>query len=108
MTRVAAIFFPQINAAFVSVCVIAYMLNTLALIAPFWLAATYVENRLLIANSGFLLNSIFTAINVFWIESKLAIAIDQQSDDVLSVGFGICIARLLAYLLTGFALAAIY
>lgn len=56
-----------------------YVLNLLSLMLPYYLAANSQSWALTLSNSGFLLNTIVTFINLFVVEKKLASILDSQS-----------------------------
>lgn len=72
--------------------------NLVGLTLPMIWSATYPELRLTLANTGFLFNSIFTVINVFIVESRIANLIDDRSAIMMSLMERIFLARLLAAL----------
>lgn len=73
--------------------------NLLGLTAPWVASATFPELRLTLANTSFLFNTIFTVINVFYIEHKLAHLIDRNIDQIHGLVSGIIFARLIAFFL---------
>lgn len=61
---------------------IATVLNLIGLTLPIIWSANFPQFRLTLANSGFIFNSLFTAINVFVVESYIASLIDRKSIEI--------------------------
>jgi hypothetical protein len=60
-----------------------YILNLLSLMLPYYLAANSQSWTLTLSNSGFLLNTIVTFINLFVVEKKLASILDSKSQQLV-------------------------
>ena len=71
------------------------IVNIAGLTLPLFLAGQFPEYRLTLANTGFVLNSISTVINVFYIENRLAVAFDGKGGEIDNIVMVINIARLL-------------
>lgn len=78
---------------------LATVFNLMGLTVPWIASAAYPELRLTLANTSFLFNTLFTVINVFYIEHKLSIIIDQGSERIHGFVSGVTFARLLAFFL---------
>jgi hypothetical protein len=88
---------------------VATVFGLLGLSLPMLMSAAYPQLRLTLANTGFLFNSVFTIISVFFIESYFARLVDQnESFEKASMFVGlIFLMRLLAAAATfGVLLAA--
>lgn len=70
----------------------------LGLTIPLLAGILFLEYRLLLSNSSFLFNTIYTMIMVFYLESKLAKLIDESSENIKAAAFNIIIGRVLAYI----------
>ena len=77
---------------------LASSLNLLGITIPLLLGSIYTDYRLTLANSGFLFNTIYTIVNVFFIESLIAKKIDEKNKDLNIFVFGIYIFRTFAIL----------
>lgn len=77
--------------------VLANIFNLMGLSVPLLLSAEFPKYRLSVANTGFLFNTIFTVINVFYIESYLAKMIDEKSFKMSAFVSFLLLARLIAY-----------
>lgn len=75
---------------------LATIFNLLGLTLPWVAGAKYPEYRLTLANSSFLFNTIFTIVNVFYIEHRFARLADNGSNEVHGFVSGIIIARFFA------------
>ncbi len=70
--------------------------NLLGLTLP-WLAGSYYQEfRLTLANMSFVFNSIFTIINVYYIEHRFALAVDEEASEIHSFLFSIVVSRIFA------------
>lgn len=82
---------------------LAQIFNLLGLTLPFVLGAIYPDYRLTLANSSFILNSIYTLITVYYIENSFAREIDEKSSKlemfVFSLMFSRVPANVIAFLL---------
>jgi hypothetical protein len=81
----------------INLSIIASLFNTLGLTIPFLLASTYPEYRLTLSNTGFLFNTIFTILNVFFIENRLARLIDSNNPTLTWFASKLIISRTLSY-----------
>ena len=84
----------------------ATVLNLLGLTVPWIASATFPELRLTLANTSFLFNTLFTVINVFYIEHKLAQIVDEATEEIHGFVVGVIFARLMAFLAAVIALLA--
>lgn len=76
---------------------LATLCNILGLTLPFLLANNMPEYRLTLANTGFLLNAVFTLINVILLEGRYALLIDSGSHrDAYVFVVRVFLSRLLA------------
>ena len=75
---------------------LASSLNLLGITIPLLLGSIYIDYRLTLANSGFLFNTIYTIVNVFFIESLIAKKIDENDHHLNLFVLGIYIFRTLA------------
>jgi hypothetical protein len=73
--------------------------NLLGLTVPWVAGATYPNLRLTLTNTSFLFNTIFTVINVFYIEHKLAQLIDTDFSQIHGFVSGVIAARLVSFLM---------
>lgn len=79
-------------------------LGVLGLLIP-WVVATYLyEIRLFVGQTGFVFNTIFTLINVFYIEKSLARSFDMRDEGVFNLVFVIIFGRILGVLMTIFTM----
>lgn len=83
---------------------IATTFNNLGLTIPWIAASIFPDFRLTLANTSFLFNTIFTVINVFYIEQKLASIIDANHVDLENFTSGLIIARAGALAVTGISI----
>lgn len=83
---------------------VATALNLLGLTLPWIASATFPELRLTLANTSFVFNTLFTIINVFYIEHKLAQIVDEGSAHIHGFVIGVIFARLMAFLVVVFGL----
>lgn len=90
---------PIVVAAF-----LATIFNILGLTLPWVAAATFPEQRLTLANTSFLFNTVFTVINVFFIEHRFARLIDAEAVKIHGFVAGVIMARLLAFFIVGIGL----
>lgn len=75
--------------------------NLLGLTIPWVAAASMPEMRLTLANTSFLFNTIFTVINVFYIEHLFARLADKRDSNIHQFVAAVIAARLLAFILVG-------
>lgn len=80
---------------------VATAFNLLGLTLPWLAAATYPEWRLTLANTSFLFNTLFTVLNVFYVEHRFAELIDAGQPEVHGFVAGVMMARLAAFLAVG-------
>lgn len=78
--------------------------NLLGMTIPWIAGAAYPEFRLTLANSSFVFNTIYSIINVFYIEHRFALLIDRDSTEVRGFVFGVMVARLAAIITVSIAL----
>jgi hypothetical protein len=90
---------PIVLAAF-----LATMFNLLGLTLPWVASAAFPEQRLTLANTSFLFNTVFTVINVFFIEHRFARLIDSEEVKIHGFVAGVIMARLLAFFMVGIGL----
>jgi hypothetical protein len=83
---------------------IATIFNILGLTIPWIAASIFPDLRLTLANTSFLFNTIFTVINVFYIEQKLASIIDTSHGSLENFTSGLIIARAGALAVAGSSL----
>lgn len=83
---------------------LATSLNILGLTVPWIASASHPELRLTLANTSFLFNTLFTIVNVFYIEDKLAKLVDSKTDNIHGFVSGVIAARLFAYMGVSLAL----
>ncbi len=86
----------------------ATLLNLLGLTVPWIASATYPELRLTLANTSFLFNTLFTVINVFYIEHRLAKIVDEGAEQIHSFVAGVIVARLIAFVAVGVGLVVVF
>lgn len=79
-------------------------LNLLGLTVPWVLAAHHPELRLTLANTSFLFNTLFTVVNVFYIEHHFARIVDSEKRQLHAFVSGVMAARLFAFLVVGLGL----
>ena len=80
---------------------IATSFNNLGLTIPWITASIFPDFRLTLVNTSFLFNTIFTIINVFYIEQKLATIIDTNHSSLEDFTSGLIFARAAALAFTG-------
>lgn len=80
---------------------VATAFNLLGLTLPWLAGATYPEWRLTLVNSSFLFNTLFTVVNVFYVEHRLAGLIDSGQAEIHGFVAGVTMARLLAFIVVG-------
>jgi len=90
--------------AIVVAAFLATAFNLLGLTLPWVAGATFPELRLTLANTSFLFNTVFTVINVFFIEHRFAQLIDAEAAKIHGFVAGVIVARLLAFLIVGIGL----
>lgn len=78
---------------------VATICNLLGLTIPWIAGALYPEWRLTLANTSFLFNTLFTVINVFFIEHHFAKLADSKDDRVHAFVLSVFVARFFAFLL---------
>jgi len=79
--------------------ILAGYLGVLGLTVP-WVVATYLyEIRLFVGQTGFVFNTIFTLISVFYIEKRLAESFDARDEDVCSLVFFILSCRIIGVII---------
>ena len=71
--------------------------NLLGFAVPLILASVFPDYRLTLSNLSFIFNSVFTLLAVFFIESKMAELIDENSDELGLFAWRIIAARAPAY-----------
>lgn len=71
--------------------------NLLGFAVPLILASVFPDFRLTLANLSFIFNSVFTLLAVFFIESKMAELIDENSDELGLFAWLVIAARAPAY-----------
>lgn len=79
-------------------------LNLFGLTVPWVASATYPDLRLTLANTSFLFNTLFTVINVFYIEHRLAKLVDEEADQIHGFVSGVIAARLVAFIAVSISL----
>lgn len=82
--------------------------NILGLTLPWIAGANHPNLRLTLANTSFFFNTVFTIINVFYIEHKLATLIDNDANKIHSLVIGITVGRFLGFVFTGLILWVIF
>lgn len=80
---------------------VATVFNLLGLTLPWLAGATYPEFRLTLVNTSFMFNTLFTIVNVFYIENRLARLIDTGQSEIHGFVAGVMMARLLAFMTVG-------
>ena len=75
---------------------VANFCNLIGLTVPWLLGSYFMEYRLMLANTSFIVNSLYTVINVLYLEKILADAIDESPEDVSVVAGELVIGRLFA------------
>ena len=85
----------------------ATLFNLFGLTLPWIAGATFPEWRLTLANTSFIFNTIFTVINVFYIENRLAYLIDTKETEIHGFVAGVIIARKAAFIFVGLALISL-
>lgn len=83
---------------------LATVFNLLGLTLPWVAGAAFPELRLTLANTSFLFNTVFTVINVFFIEHRFARLIDAEEVKIHGFVAGVIVARLLAFFIIGIGL----
>jgi hypothetical protein len=78
--------------------------NLLGLTIPWIAGAAYPDFRLTLANSSFVFNTIYSIINVFYIEHAFARLVDSRSTQIRGFVIGVMIARLAAFITVGIGL----
>lgn len=78
--------------------------NLLGLTIPWIAGAAYPDFRLTLANSSFVFNTVYSIINIFYIEHAFARLVDSKSTEIRGFVAGVMIARLVAFLTVGIAL----
>ena len=90
--------------AIVIATLFATALNLFGLTVPWIASASYPDLRLTLANTSFLFNTLFTVINVFYIEHKLARLVDEGGEDLHGFVAAVIAARLMAFLAVSLSL----
>jgi len=85
--------------SFAAASLFANAFGALGLTAPLIAGVVFLEYRLLLSNSSFLLNTIYTFIMVFYLEAKMAKLIDMKSESIRAVAFAIITGRIMGYFL---------
>lgn len=83
-------------------------LNLLGLTVPWIASASYPELRLTLANTSFLFNTLFTIVNVFYIEHHLARIVDEGAEQIHGFVSGVIVARLIAFVAVSVSLVALF
>lgn len=85
--RVCEVFFEGVRSTPIIMSMIAALFGILGLTFPMLLSAENPDLRLTMANTGFLLNTVFTIITVFFVESHLAEIIDNPKQQHRTIHF---------------------
>ncbi|NVK74535.1 MAG: hypothetical protein HWE24_13715 [Oceanospirillaceae bacterium] len=83
------------------VALIATSFNILGLTLPWIAGAIYPEWRLTLVNSSFIFNTIYTVTNVFYIEHKFAMLVDQGDPGIHAFVLSTVFSRVAALLIVG-------
>lgn len=83
---------------------LAISFNLLGFTLPWLAGAAYPDMRLTLANTSFLFNTIFTMINVFFVEHHFAKLVDSDKNEIHGFAAGVLIARLTAYVMVGLSI----
>ena len=89
--------FSVLGDAVLWVNLLATIFNILGLTIPWIAGAEWPEYRLTLANTSFLFNTIYTVVNVFYIEHKFAVLVDRESRNILSFVVSVTISRTIAF-----------
>lgn len=85
---------------------IAALFNLMGLTLPLLAGAIYPEFRLTFSNTSFLFNTVYTVINVFYIEHHFARIIDQKSENAAAFIAALITARFGSFMVFGLIFAA--
>lgn len=78
---------------------LATLFNVMGLTLPFLLASSFHDYRLTLANTSFLFNTVYTVLNVFYIENKFAKLADYNSEEIEGFLYTSMIARFFMYII---------